>query len=235
MQLMQIERDNVTLRSENATLNGLINLERNKTAIHEKKIETMELNIDELTRRLRERENQVKDLQKELNQKQYLINQKALENEKQKRKFSTKIAAEAEKMNRELNHKFRAEKDLLHVSLHRVPTTPYVGYTYIDCSFSFVTQFKDRLRSKDYRLQSISKIVNNGDIENIDFDMNSRRERFAGSDNVTVTPITPKSNTATASQAFYTPRTTSHRVSAAHFQLNINIRHSFHFFPSFLH
>lgn len=123
MQLMQIERDNVTLRSENATLNGLINLERNKTAIHEKKIETMESHIDELSRRLRERDNQVKDLQKQLNQKQYQINQKELENEKQKRKFSTKMAAEAEKMNRELSHKFRAEKDLLHVSLRCASTS----------------------------------------------------------------------------------------------------------------
>lgn len=120
MQLMQVERDNVTLRSENATLNGLINLERNKTAIHEKKIETMESQIDELGRRLRERDIQLKDLQKQLNQKQYLINQKELENEKQKRKYSSKIANEAEKMNRELNNKFRAEKDLLHVSLLRI-------------------------------------------------------------------------------------------------------------------
>lgn len=145
LQLMQIERDNVTLRSENATLNGLINLERNKTAIHEKKIETMETNIDELNRRLRERDHQVKELQKQLNQKQYQINQKELENEKQRRKFSTKIAAEAEKMNRELNSKFRAEKDLLHVSRtctsygeHSVHPSPYFRIVFAlkttDCS-----------------------------------------------------------------------------------------------------
>lgn len=127
MQLMQIERENMTLRSENSTLNGLINLERNKTAIHERKIETMDAQIVELTRRLRERENQVKEFQKQLNQKQYLINQKELENEKQKRKFSTKIASERENIRSECNQKLRAEKDVLQVSvLHRMHFNPFL-------------------------------------------------------------------------------------------------------------
>lgn len=76
----------------------------------------MESKIDDCNRKLRERETLIKELQKQLNQKQYVINQKDLEHEKQKRKFSTKIAAETEKMNRELSHKFKAEKDLMHVS-----------------------------------------------------------------------------------------------------------------------
>lgn len=106
------------MRSENTALKGMIDLERSKTVVHEKKIETMECKIDELSRKLHERESQVKDLQRQLNQKQYVINQKDIENEKQKRKYSTKIASETEKINREMTNKFRAEKDLLHVSFH---------------------------------------------------------------------------------------------------------------------
>lgn len=117
MQLVQVERDNVSLRTENSRLNGMLNLERNKSSIFEKKIETMECNLDDLSRKLRERETLIKELQKQLNQKQYVINQKDLEHEKQKRKFSTKMAVETEKMSRELNNKYRAEKDLLHVRL----------------------------------------------------------------------------------------------------------------------
>lgn len=85
------------------------------------------------------------------------------------------------------------------------------------CLNSFHPIYQDRLRSKDHRLQSISKILNNGDVENIELDLNSRRDRYAGSDNVTATPMTPlrPANTSNASQAFYTPRTTSHRVSDA--------------------
>lgn len=116
MQMVQMERDNVTLRTENTTLNGLLNLERNKNAIHIKKMENMECKIEELSRKLRDRETQVKELQTQLNQKQYLMNQKELDHEKQKRKMSSKIAAETEKLNRDLNSRFRAEKDLLHVS-----------------------------------------------------------------------------------------------------------------------
>lgn len=62
-------------------------------------------------------------------------------------------------------------------------------------------------------MHSISKLAANEGIENIDFDSNSRRERYAGSENIASTPMTPKPNTSTASQAFYTPRTPAHRVS----------------------
>lgn len=120
MQLVQVERENLNLRTENNTLNSMINLERNKNSIYEKKFEGMECKVDELSRKLRDRETLIKDLQKQLNQKQYLINQKDLENEKQKRKYSTKIATETEKNYRELNNKFKAEKDVLHVSTNCV-------------------------------------------------------------------------------------------------------------------
>lgn len=110
-----MEREMVRLRSENTALTEMVELERNKSAVFEKKLVNLEYDKNELGQRLNERESQLKDLQRQLNQKQYVINQKELENEKQKRNFSTKIAAETEKMSREIASKHRMERDLLNV------------------------------------------------------------------------------------------------------------------------
>lgn len=116
MKLVQMERDFLTLRTENAQLQSMLNLERERVSVHERKIESMESFNDELNRKMRDRENHVRDLQKELNEVKYLLNQKELDQEKQKKKFSKTYAAQNEKWNREMDHKLQAQKDQFHVS-----------------------------------------------------------------------------------------------------------------------
>lgn len=116
MILVQQERDYITVRTENATLQGMLKLEREKVSIYEKKIESKDIKNDELSRKLRECENQLRDAQKELSQARYMLSQKELEQEKQKKKYSTKIAAENEKLSREMQMKLRAQNDRLNVS-----------------------------------------------------------------------------------------------------------------------
>lgn len=111
-----MEREMNRLRSENTALSEMVELERNKLGVFEKKIVNLEYDKNELSQRLGERESQLKDLQRQLNQKQYVINQKEMENENQKKKFSSKMAVETEKMSRDLVHRHRMERDILQVS-----------------------------------------------------------------------------------------------------------------------
>lgn len=113
----------VQMGTELATANSMVNLERQKVAIKDKKIEAFEARIEshetkieELTRKLRERENQLKETKNELNQMKYMLSQKDLDQEKQKKKFDTKRAVDHEKISREYENKLRAEKDRIHVS-----------------------------------------------------------------------------------------------------------------------
>lgn len=135
MKLVQMERDFVTVRTENATLHGMLNLEREKVSIHEKKIESMEIQNDDISRKLRDRENQIRDLQKELNQARHMLSMKDLEQEKQKKKYTTKLAVENEKYSREIDNKLRAQKDLLHVS--RFISLKYLS-TYNVCQIQLI-------------------------------------------------------------------------------------------------
>lgn len=116
MQLVRTEQEIATTRSENAKLNEMLKLERNRTQIHERKIESMECKIDELTRKLRERENMIKDLQTQNNQKQCNIRDMELEQERLKRKYQTKFAAETQKTRGQLEKEFRQEQERLNVS-----------------------------------------------------------------------------------------------------------------------
>lgn len=117
----------VQMGTELATANSMVNLERQKVAIKDKKIEAFETKIEshetkieELTRKLRDRENQLKETQKELSQTKYLLNQKELDQEKQKKKFDNKRAVDNEKITREYEYKLRAEKDRMHVSINNI-------------------------------------------------------------------------------------------------------------------
>lgn len=140
MQLVQLERENTKLRLEHSNMSGLLSLSRQKSSIHEKKIETMEYEIDDLKKKKMERENMIKDLQKQLNQKQCMLNQKELEQEKQNKKLSTKLAVETEKLKSE-NSKYKAR-----------------GYL-----------MQDRIRSQDQKLRLLSNIAQSEDIENHEF------------------------------------------------------------------
>lgn len=116
MQLVRTEQEISTFRSENAKLNEMLKLERNRTEIHERKIESMEFKMEELNRKLRERETMVKDLQTQNNQKQCTIREMEQEHERTKRKYQSKYVAETEKTRGKLAREFKEKEDALNVS-----------------------------------------------------------------------------------------------------------------------
>lgn len=117
MQLVRTEQEIATFRSENAKLNEMLKLERNRTEIHEKKIESMEFKIEELNRKMRERETMIKDLQTQNNQKQCNIREMEVEVDRTKRKYQSRYAAETEKTRGLLAREFKEKEDALNVSV----------------------------------------------------------------------------------------------------------------------
>lgn len=116
MQLVRTEQESSTFRSENAKLNEMWKLERDRTEIHEKKITSMECKIEELNRKLREREAMIKDLQTQNNQKQCTIREMEQEHERMKRKYQSKFVAETEKTRGQLAREFKEKEEALNVS-----------------------------------------------------------------------------------------------------------------------
>lgn len=115
LQLVRTEQEINTLRNDNAKLSEMLKMERNRTQIHEKKIETMESTIEELGRKLRERDLMVKDLQTQNNQKQCLIKELEADQHRQKRRFESKMAHETEKTSRQLAKEYREKEEMLNV------------------------------------------------------------------------------------------------------------------------
>lgn len=96
--------------------------EHQRVLIKDKKIETLEARIlmdenkmEQIVRQLRERDNQVKAQQKEIDQLKYTLNQNKLQQEKQKIKFSSQMAAQTEEIRGQFENKLRSQKEMLHV------------------------------------------------------------------------------------------------------------------------
>lgn len=117
MQLVRTEQEISTFRSENTKLNAQLQVERNRTEIHEKKIESMEFKLEELHRKLRERETMIKDLQTQNNQKQCALRDMEVEQDHIKRKYQSKFVAETEKTRGKLAKEFKEKEEALHVSV----------------------------------------------------------------------------------------------------------------------
>lgn len=117
MQLVRTEQEISTFRSENAKLNEMLKLERNRTEIHERKIESMEFKIEEMNRKLRERETMIKDLQTQNNQKQCTLREMEVEHERMKRKYQSKFVTETEKTRGQLAREFKEKEEAWHVSV----------------------------------------------------------------------------------------------------------------------
>lgn len=117
MQLVRTEQEIATFRSENTKLNEMLKLERNRTEIHEKKIESMEFKIEEQNRKLRERETMIKELQTQNNQKQCTLREMELEHDRTKRELQSKFVAAREKTRGQLAREFKEKEDALHVSV----------------------------------------------------------------------------------------------------------------------
>lgn len=110
MTLVGMERDNMALRSENAALKAVLQQERQRIAMHETKIIRYENSIDELNKKMRNRDNEIRDLRTQVEQKQQLLTQKEIEKDKQKRRYNSKFAVEQDKLTREMEAKMEQQK-----------------------------------------------------------------------------------------------------------------------------
>lgn len=116
MHLMKMEKENISLKTENQSLKAMITQERNKLVSVEKRVCVREDTIDELNRKVRKQDAEIRDLQLQLNQKQQLINQKDLEKEKQRKKFTSQLAVESDMHKRKMEQKLKEQSIMQEVS-----------------------------------------------------------------------------------------------------------------------
>lgn len=132
MQLHEMEKNQASTSTDNSAKAIMLHREREKVKALESKVVIHENTIDELSRKLRDRDQIIEQLRAELYEKRNLLNRKELEKEKQRQKYTTKIAVENEKMSRELELKLREQKNKL----------------------------KDEMRMKDEKLRQVKNILN---------------------------------------------------------------------------
>uniref|UniRef100_A0A182IVR1 Kinesin-like protein n=1 Tax=Anopheles atroparvus TaxID=41427 RepID=A0A182IVR1_ANOAO len=131
MNLHKLETENLSLQTNNTAMKGVVEQKQQKIKALENKVELYESTIDDLNRRNRQLEEKVLTLQTQLNQKTQLLNQKEQEKERQRKKFTSKIAVETEKKSRELEQKLMEQR----------------------------SKHEDEIREKDKRLRLVSEIV----------------------------------------------------------------------------
>lgn len=115
MALLEIERENLKLKTENASLKAILGQERQRTVVHENKIIIHESSIDQLNKKLKNRENELHSLQTQLNHKQQLLTQREMEKEKQKKRFNSKIAVEQDKAVKEMETRLQQQQNEMQV------------------------------------------------------------------------------------------------------------------------
>ncbi|XP_017071631.1 kinesin-like protein KIF23 [Drosophila eugracilis] len=137
--LMNLDRDNLQLRTELASLKAVYKQERERSAALEKKVRIHESSIDVLNNTLSKRERQVEELTFKLNEKENMLTQKEHEKEKQKKKFSSKLAVESDKNKREFELKLREQR----------------------------AKLQERMRIKDEKLRLVSNILQSEDLPSL--------------------------------------------------------------------
>lgn len=98
--MLQIEKENLSLRTELASLQAVYKQNRERNMALENKIRIYESSLDALNNKISNRERQIDDLSRRLKDQQNVINKKEQEKEKQKKKFDSKLAVEVDKRDR---------------------------------------------------------------------------------------------------------------------------------------
>ncbi|XP_055689472.1 kinesin-like protein KIF23 [Lutzomyia longipalpis] len=111
MHLLQAEKQSLMLKTENASVGAVLGQERNRSNALENKLVSYEASIDDLNRKVRDRDERIYELERKLSGLQNQLSQKEHEKEKQRKKFTSKFQAEKEEMSKELEMKLRAQKD----------------------------------------------------------------------------------------------------------------------------
>ena len=124
------------MKTENSAVTATLIQERERMRAYENKIVRYETSIDTLNRKLRDKEEYIARMERNLGEQQHQLDKKDHEKEKQRRKFNSKIAEEQEKKNRELETKLDEQK----------------------------RKMKDQMRSQQEKLRLVTDIVNGGDV-----------------------------------------------------------------------
>lgn len=175
--LMNLDRDNLQLRTELASLKAVYKQERERSAALEKKVRIHESSIDVLNNTLSKRDRQIEELTFKLDEQKNLLTQKEHEKEKQKKKFSSKLAVESDKNKRELELKLREQRNKL----------------------------QERMRIKDEKLRLVSNILQSEDLPSLPRSQSSE-DILNEKDRGTFTARTESSVPATRTDIYATPR-----------------------------
>ncbi|XP_015439074.1 PREDICTED: kinesin-like protein KIF23 [Dufourea novaeangliae] len=111
--LVKTERDNVSLRIENSTLKTSNDQQKKKISALEAHICKTESQIDTLLYRLNSANDIIRHMKEELKNKDMLLNQRAIDKQRVKEKYNSKIQMENDKMSKELESKLRRQREIL--------------------------------------------------------------------------------------------------------------------------
>lgn len=135
--LYEMERENCSLKTENASLKAIYAQLKQRVESFENKVIIHESSIDQLNKKLRCRDNEIKELRAQLDQKQQLLNQKEIEKDKQKKRYNSKFAVEQDKLTKEMEAKMQQQKN----------------------------DMQDRMRDKENKLKRLAEIFNSNEQE----------------------------------------------------------------------
>lgn len=119
MQLVELERLQSTITTDNSAKSVMLHREREKIGALESKIVIYEKRFDDLEKMVRDLQKRNAALESELDMERHQVNRKELEKEKQRQKYATKFAVENEKKNRELDNKLREMKERMDNQMRR--------------------------------------------------------------------------------------------------------------------
>lgn len=98
------------LKLENASVTATLTQERGRMQILEDKIIRYESSIDQMNRKMRDKDEFITQLERELSARQHRIEKTEHEKERQRRKYDSKLAEETDKKNRELALKLNEQE-----------------------------------------------------------------------------------------------------------------------------
>ncbi|XP_076292183.1 kinesin-like protein KIF23 isoform X2 [Lasioglossum baleicum] len=111
--LVKMERENVSLRIENSALRTSGDQQKKKISVLESHICKTESQIDTLLFRLNSANDIIRHMKEELKNKDMKLNQRAIDKQKVKEKYTSKIQIETDKMGKELETKLRRQREIL--------------------------------------------------------------------------------------------------------------------------
>lgn len=202
--LMNLDRDNLQLRTELASLKAVYKQERERSAALENRVRIHESSIDVLNNTVSKRERQIQELTHKLNEQEQLLSQKEHEKEKQKKKFNSKLAVEQDKNKREFDIKLREQR----------------------------AKMQEHMRIRDEKLRLVSNIIQSADVPSLPRSQSSEdmlNDKDRGGFTVRTESSVPPTNRTDRTDIYCTPR---HVSKGVYLSLNSLYTVIIFFYPS---